>query len=73
MDVCLEILREQIKALKFNYYSLIGRASEVLEFSNYTLLSETDVHDKSNAVKFNREIKQIYDDLTSIRDNIYNL
>ena len=40
MDTCLDILNEQIKTIKENYYNFMGSFTNLLEFSNYTVMDE---------------------------------
>jgi len=68
MNVCLEILVEQIKNFKENYYGLVGACINMLEFSNYTVME--------NRLKCKRDIKslrKINDNLKLLRDEMRNL
>ena len=75
MDTCLDILKEQIENLKGNYNCFIGSYTNLLEFSNYTIMDEDNripIYTKQYKT-INKNLKRIYEELLTIRDEISNL
>lgn len=68
MDTCLEILNEQIKTIKENYYNFMGSFTNLLEFSNYTVM------DEGNRIPiYTKQYKQINSKLKILYQNILEL
>ena len=62
MDTCLDILREQIKNLKENYYNFMGSFTNMFEFSNYTIMDESNripIYTKQYK-QINAKLKKLY-------------
>jgi hypothetical protein len=73
METSLEILKEQIENLKKEYYVLIGQCNNVMEFSNYTVSPERDINDKTLAKSLNDKIKNLYQYMLDLREEIEKL
>ena len=68
MDTCLDILNEQIKTIKENYYNFMGSFTNLLEFSNYTVM------DEGNRIPiYTKQYKQINSKLKILYQNILEL
>ena len=75
MDVCLEILKEQINNLKENYYCFIGACNNMMEFSNYTVMDER-LKNKENIVELkqvNEKLKFLYQQMLKVKEDISDL
>ncbi len=75
MDTCLDILREQIKNLKENYYNFMGSFTNMFEFSNYTIMDESNripIYTKQYK-QINAKLKKLYQHLLELREEISNL
>ena len=75
MDTCLDILREQIKNLKENYYNFMGSFTNMFEFSNYTIMDESNripIYTKQYK-QINAKLKKLYQHLFELREEISNL
>ena len=75
MDTCLDILREQIKNLKENYYNFMGSFTNMFEFSNYTIMDESNripIYTKQYK-QLNAKLKKLYQHLLELREEISNL
>lgn len=75
MDTCLDILREQIKNLKENYYNFMGSFTNMLEFSNYTVMDESNripIYTKQYK-QINAKLKNLYQQILELREEISNL
>lgn len=75
MDTCLDILREQIKNLKENYYNFMGSFTNMFEFSNYTVMDESNkipIYTKQYK-QINAKLKKLYQHLLELREEISNL
>lgn len=69
MDVCLEILNEQIKNFKESYIGLVGAYQGVLEFSNYSIDSRY-----SNRVQmYQKQLQSINDKLKGLYEHLLDL
>lgn len=75
MDTCLDILREQIRNLKENYYNFMGSFTNMFEFSNYTIMDESNripIYTKQYK-QINAKLKKLYQHLLELREEISNL
>ncbi len=75
MDVCLEILTEQIDIIKANYYELIGQCRNMFEFSNYAVISsekKSKTSQKKNKI-INERTKNLYQTLLDLQSTIDEL
>ena len=75
MDTCLDILREHIKNLKENYYNFMGSFTNMFEFSNYTIMDESNripIYTKQYK-QINAKLKKLYQHLLELREEISNL
>ena len=75
MDTCLDILREQIKNLKENYYNFMGSFTNMFEFSNYTIMDGSNripIYTKQYK-QINAKLKKLYQHLLELREEISNL
>ena len=73
MNVCLEILGEQIENMKENYFCLIGGCQNMLEFSNYTIMSGIKEKNYRKLKMVNDRIKKLYEHLIEIKEDIIKL
>jgi len=73
MRESLKILYHQVDALKENYYCLIGSCINILDFSNYTVMYDKEREDREECLELNRRIKDLYEQLQKVRDNIVKL
>lgn len=75
MDTFLDILREQVKNLKENYYNFMGSFTNMFEFSNYTIMDESNripIYTKQYK-EINAKLKKLYQHLLELREEISNL
>lgn len=75
MDTCIEILREQVEALKEIYYGFKGSYENLLTFSNYTVTStgnKLPIYIKEYK-KINDKLRNIQDKIIDMRDEIAKL
>ncbi|MBO6087055.1 hypothetical protein J6P92_01745 [bacterium] len=73
MNVCLDILTEQVEIMKENFFGLFGGCANMLEFSNYSISKGRKSRDYMRCKRLNNRIKKLYDDMESICEDIRNL
>lgn len=77
MDVCLEILNEQVKNFKENYIGLVGAFEGILEFSNYTVDTKYSGNRKPISQKqlneMNKNLRDLHIQLLDLRDKVSKL
>lgn len=72
MNVCLDILSEQVEIIKENYFGLLGSCTNMLEFSNYSVSNGRKSRDYMKCKRLNNRIKKLYDNMVAIREDIRN-
>ena len=73
MNVCIEILEEQIGNMKENYFCLIGGCQNMLEFSNYTIMNGNKERNYRKRKVINNRIRKLYEHLLAVREDIIKL
>ena len=73
MDLCIEILEEQINAMKENYYCLIGACTNLFEFSSYTVFNKEKTDNSQKYELLYKKIKVLREKMLQLRDDIANL
>ncbi len=75
MNVCLEILNEQVKNFKENYIGLVGAFEGILEFSGYAVESTHNtvpIYQKQ-IEKINKNLRNLHEQLLELRDEVSKL
>lgn len=75
MDNSLDILKEQINNIKENYYCFTGSYTNILEFSNYTIMDEGNripIYTKQYKI-INNKLKMLYEHILELREEISKL
>ena len=73
METSLILLNEQIKAIKCNYYNLLGECENLLNNSNNLLKIKKEIQDIESAKKINNEIKILSNYILELKEQIDDL